>query len=93
MLAFSFINGFFCISCLTRSFIAFSGKNRILGVAAKNQQVTNMRNTVFGLKRILGRKFRDPQVQKEMHLLPFIIIETSNGGVGIKVCHTPVFYE
>lgn len=68
-----------------RSCIAFSGKNRILGVAAKNQQVTNMKNTVYGFKQLLGRKFRDPQVQKEIQTLPFGIMETQNGGIGIKV--------
>lgn len=68
-----------------RSCIAFSGKNRILGVAAKNQQVTNMKNTVYNLKRLLGRKFRDPQVQRELKLLPFNVVETSNGNIGIKV--------
>uniref|UniRef100_A0A1Y1JTX9 Heat shock 70 kDa protein 4 n=1 Tax=Photinus pyralis TaxID=7054 RepID=A0A1Y1JTX9_PHOPY len=69
----------------TPSYIAFSGKNRILGVAAKNQQITNMRNTVYGLKRLLGRRFNDPQVQREMQLLPFTVIETASGGAGIKV--------
>lgn len=76
---------FFDLNFLNRSCIAFSSKNRILGVAAKNQQVTNMRNTVFGLKRLLGRKYRDPQVQKELQLLPFAVVETATGSVGIKV--------
>ncbi|CAG9766599.1 unnamed protein product [Ceutorhynchus assimilis] len=69
----------------TPSYVAFSGKNRILGVAAKNQQVTNMKNTVYGLKRLLGRKFRDPHVQQEMQWLPFNILEEKNGNIGIKV--------
>lgn len=56
-----------------------------MGVAAKNQQVTNMKNTVYGLKRLLGRKFRDPHVQREIQLLPFNVVETANGNVGIKV--------
>ncbi|XP_044748143.1 heat shock 70 kDa protein 4 isoform X2 [Coccinella septempunctata] len=65
--------------------VAFSGKNRILGVAAKNQQVTNLKNTVYGLKRLLGRKFRDPHVQRELQMLPFNVIEVNNGNIGIKV--------
>ncbi|XP_025830868.1 heat shock 70 kDa protein 4 isoform X2 [Agrilus planipennis] len=69
----------------TPSYVAFSGKNRILGVAAKNQQVTNMKNTVYGLKRLLGRKFRDPHVQNEIKHFPFTVIETNNGGIGIRV--------
>lgn len=68
-----------------RSFIAFSGKNRILGVAAKNQQVTNMKNTVYGLKRLLGRKFRDPHVQRELQTLPYNVVEDKNGNILIKV--------
>ncbi|KAF2880978.1 hypothetical protein ILUMI_25194 [Ignelater luminosus] len=44
-----------------------------------------MRNTVYGLKRLLGRKYRDPQVQKELQLLPFAVVETATGSVGIKV--------
>ncbi|XP_057672716.1 heat shock 70 kDa protein 4 isoform X2 [Diorhabda carinulata] len=69
----------------TPSCIAFSGKNRILGVAAKNQQVTNMKNTVYNLKRLLGRKFRDPHVKKEIQFLPFTVFEEKNGNIGIKV--------
>ncbi|KAJ8962992.1 hypothetical protein NQ314_005631 [Rhamnusium bicolor] len=69
----------------TPSCIAFSGKNRILGVAAKNQQVTNMKNTVYGLKRLLGRQFRDPHVQREIQMLPYNVIEEKNGSIGIKV--------
>lgn len=69
----------------TPSYIAFSGKNRILGVAAKNQQVTNMKNTVYGLKRLLGRKYRDPHVQRELQWLPFTVVEDKSGNIGIKV--------
>ncbi|KAL1505168.1 hypothetical protein ABEB36_004790 [Hypothenemus hampei] len=69
----------------TPSYVAFSGKNRILGVAAKNQQVTNMKNTVYGLKRLIGRKFKDPQVQQELQYLPFQLLEEKNGNIGIKV--------
>lgn len=70
-----------------RSYVAFSDKNRILGVAAKNQQVTNMKNTVYGLKRLLGRKFQDPHVQREIRSLPFNILEDKSGNIGIKVCN------
>ncbi|PSN34539.1 Heat shock 70 kDa protein 4 [Blattella germanica] len=55
----------------TPSCVAFSGKNRILGVAAKNQMVTNMKNTIHGFKRLLGRKFNDPHVQQELKYLPY----------------------
>ncbi|RZC33323.1 heat shock 70 kDa protein 4 [Asbolus verrucosus] len=69
----------------TPSCIAFSEKNRILGVAAKNQQVTNMKNTVYGLKRLIGRKYRDPHVQRELKILPFNVVEVAQGNIGIKV--------
>uniref|UniRef100_A0A1B6C8J9 Uncharacterized protein n=3 Tax=Clastoptera arizonana TaxID=38151 RepID=A0A1B6C8J9_9HEMI len=69
----------------TPSCVAFSGRNRILGVAAKNQTVTNMKNTIFDFKRLLGRKWSDPFVQQEMKRLPYQIIQQPNGGIGIKV--------
>ncbi|CAH2063339.1 unnamed protein product, partial [Iphiclides podalirius] len=69
----------------TPSCVAFSPKNRILGVAAKNQMVTNMKNTVFGFKRLLGRKFSDPHVQKELKHFPFKVEQKGDGGIGIRV--------
>nr|XP_032512201.1 heat shock 70 kDa protein 4 isoform X1 [Danaus plexippus plexippus] len=69
----------------TPSCVAFSPKNRILGVAAKNQMVTNMKNTVFGFKRLLGRKFSDPHVQKELKHFPFKVEQRPDGGIGIRV--------
>jgi heat shock protein len=69
----------------TPSFVAFGGKQRILGVAAKNQQVTNLKNTIFGFKRFIGRKFDDPWIQSEAQRLPFAIGETKSGEVGINV--------
>ncbi|XP_039745740.1 97 kDa heat shock protein isoform X2 [Pararge aegeria] len=69
----------------TPSCVAFSPKNRILGVAAKNQMVTNMKNTVFGFKRLLGRKFLDPHVQKELKHFPFKVEQRPDGGIGIRV--------
>lgn len=47
-----------------------------------------MKNTVYGLKRLLGRKFKDPHVQKELQLLPFNVVEVSNGNIGIKVLNS-----
>ena len=68
-----------------RSCVAFSGKNRVIGVAAKNQLVSNMKNTIYGFKRLLGRKFKDPFVQQEIKSLPYKVVETSNGNIGIVV--------
>lgn len=69
----------------TPSCVAFSSKNRILGVAAKNQTVTNMKNTVFGFKRLLGRKYSDPHVQKELKHFPFKVEQRPDDGIGIRV--------
>lgn len=70
---------------ILRSCIAFSGKNRILGVAAKNQMVTNMKNTIYNFKRLLGRKYNDPQVQYERQTLPFKMSQQTDGSIGIHV--------
>lgn len=67
------------------SFVAFDGKKRIIGVAAKNQQVTNMKNTVGGFKRLLGRKFNDPHVQHELTSIPARVEARGDGSIGIKV--------
>lgn len=67
----------------TPSCVAFTGNNRTLGVAAKNQQVTNMKNTICGFKHLLGRKFKDPIVQQEISQLPYRVEERPDGGVGI----------
>ncbi|XP_044002348.1 heat shock 70 kDa protein 4 isoform X2 [Aphidius gifuensis] len=69
----------------TPACVAFSGKNRILGVAAKNQMVTNMKNTVYGTKRLLGRKYNDPQVKSELATLPYKTSQQPDGGIGIHV--------
>lgn len=68
----------------TPSCVAFSDRNRILGVAAKNQTVTNMKNTIHGFKRLIGKKFNDPSVQNELKFLPYNVVDV-NGTIGIKV--------
>lgn len=65
--------------------MAFDGRKRIIGVAAKNQQVTNMKNTVSGFKRLLGRKFNDPHVQRELSSIPTKVDQRPDGGIGYKV--------
>ena len=61
-------------------------RNRFMGASAKNQIVSNFKNTVWGWKKLLGRKFKDPIVQREIPLLPYEVVEMPNGSVGIKVC-------
>lgn len=69
----------------TPSCVAFAGKNRILGVAAKNQQVTNMKNTICGFKRLLGRKFNDPHIQNELKMSAADVEQLPDGGIGFRV--------
>ena len=65
--------------------MAFGPKNRLLGVAAKNQQVTNLRNTVVNFKRLVGRKYRDPHVTRVLAQLPNTFVEMEDGSVGVRV--------
>ncbi|XP_034934866.1 heat shock 70 kDa protein 4L isoform X2 [Chelonus insularis] len=69
----------------TPSCVAFTQKNRVLGVAAKNQMVTNMKNTIHGFKRLLGRKYFDPQVQTELRSLTYKTSKQPDGSIGIHV--------
>lgn len=71
--------------------ISRSGE-RLVGLLAKRQAITNHKNTIFSAKRLIGRRFNDPEVQKDKKLLPFDIKEAANGGVEIKMgdkWHTP----
>ncbi|XP_077015087.1 heat shock protein 105 kDa isoform X2 [Tamandua tetradactyla] len=70
-----------------RSVISFGSKNRTIGVAAKNQQITHANNTVSNFKRFHGRAFNDPFVQKEKENLSYDLVPMKNGGVGIKVMY------
>uniref|UniRef100_A0A1B0BH99 Heat shock 70 kDa protein 4 n=1 Tax=Glossina palpalis gambiensis TaxID=67801 RepID=A0A1B0BH99_9MUSC len=69
----------------TPSFVAFAGRKRIIGAAAKNQYGSNKENTVIGFKRLLGRKFDDPHVQHELTMIPTKIEERSDNGINICV--------
>ena len=56
-----------------------------MGQSAKNQHILNYKNTIYGFRDLLGRKFSDPYVQQEMKNLPFSIIPQKNDSIGIKV--------
>ncbi|XP_062957831.1 heat shock protein 105 kDa isoform X3 [Cynocephalus volans] len=71
----------------TPSVISFGSKNRTIGVAAKNQQITHANNTVSNFKRFHGRAFNDPFIQKEKENLSYDLVPMKNGGVGIKVMY------
>ncbi|XP_042061547.1 heat shock 70 kDa protein, mitochondrial-like [Salvia splendens] len=70
----------------TPSVVAFSPKGELLvGIPAKRQAVTNPTNTVFGTKRLIGRRFDDPQTQKEMKMVPYKIVKAPNGDAWVEV--------
>jgi len=52
---------------------------RLVGQLARRQAITNAENTIFSIKRLMGRKFSDPQVQKALRILPYKIVERQNG--------------
>jgi len=67
------------------SIVGFGGKQRSMGLSAKNQMITNFRNTIWGFKTLVGRKFSDPFVQEEIKQFPFEVVQLPNDGIGIKV--------
>jgi len=70
----------------TPSVVAFSKTGeRLAGTLARRQAITNPQNTIYSVKRLIGRKFSDPIVQKDKSLLSYEIKEGANGGVEIKM--------
>eukprot|EP00898_Chlorokybus_atmophyticus_P002387 jgi/Chlat1/3149/Chrsp21S03378 len=59
---------------ITPSWVAFTDSERLIGEAAKNQATVNPSRTVFDVKRLIGRKFTDKEVQRDMKLVPFAIV-------------------
>eukprot|EP00461_Guttulinopsis_vulgaris_P000409 UN00409 len=59
---------------ITPSVVAYTPEGRLVGDAAKNQASSNPSNTLYDLKRLIGRKFTDPEVQRDRKLLPFNIV-------------------
>ncbi|MFA5754827.1 MAG: molecular chaperone DnaK [Candidatus Paceibacterota bacterium] len=81
-------------SILTPSMIAQTkGGERVVGVLAQRQAITNPKNTIFGVKRFIGRRFSDPEVQKELKLLSYETREGKDAGVEVKLgdkWHNPI---
>ena len=70
----------------TPSIVAISSSDeRLVGQIAKRQAITNPENTVFAVKRLIGRKFRSREVQSDIKILPYKIEEASNGDVRISI--------
>eukprot|EP00249_Psilotum_nudum_P020569 c27762_g1_i1 orf=248-2269(+) len=69
----------------TPSVVAFTAKGeRAIGMPAKRQAAANATNTLFGVKRLIGRRFDDPQTQKEMKAVPFKIVKADNGDAWVE---------
>ena len=82
-------------SRITPSVVGFTKKDRIVGEAAKNQAIRNYKNTVYDAKRLIGRDFDDPEVQKDIKLWPFKVIKGDNNKPKIEVEYkgkTETFY-
>ncbi len=65
---------------------------RLVGLLAKRQAITNPANTIYSVKRLIGRSFDDPEVQRDITLLPYEVRKASSGGVEVKLgdaWHTP----
>ena len=78
----------------TPSYVAFNDTERLIGDAAKNQVAMNPVNTVFDAKRLIGRKFEDETVQRDMKLWPFKVVKDSSGKPKLEVefkCETKNF--
>ena len=69
----------------TPSMVAFSDNNeRLVGQPAKRQAVTNPENTLFAIKRLIGRRFDDEKVKKDQELVPYSIVKGKNGDAWVK---------
>ena len=70
----------------TPSIVAFTKDNEVLvGQSAKRQAVTNPQNTTFAVKRLIGRRFEDDVVQKDIHMVPYKIVKADNGDAWVEV--------
>ena len=70
----------------TPSIVAYTEESEILtGAPAKRQAVTNAKNTLFAVKRLIGRRFEEKEVQKDIALMPFKIVKADNGDAWVEV--------
>src|SRR5205085_12518224 len=70
----------------TPSIVGFTAKGeRLVGQIAKRQALTNPKNTVFAVKRLIGRKFNSAEVEGARHLLPYMLVDAPNGDVQIQI--------
>ncbi len=69
----------------TPSIVAFTDSERLVGQPAKRQAVTNSTNTVFAVKRLIGRRIGEPEVEKDKKLVPYSIVDGGNGDAWVEV--------
>ena len=68
----------------TPSVVAFTENERLVGQPAKRQAVTNPDNTIFGVKRLIGRRVDDADVEKDRNMVPYTIVDGGNGDAWVK---------
>jgi molecular chaperone DnaK len=68
----------------TPSIVAYANDEILIGASAKRQAVTNPTNTIYAAKRLIGRKFKEEAVQKDLDLMPYKIFEAKNGDAWVK---------
>jgi molecular chaperone DnaK len=68
----------------TPSIIAYTDKEILVGATAKRQAVTNPKNTLYAVKRLIGRKFDEKEVQKDIDLMPYGIVKADNGDAWVE---------
>ena len=70
----------------TPSIVAYQEDGEVLcGASAKRQAVTNAKNTLYAVKRLIGRRFEEKEVQKDLHLMPYKIVKHDNGDAWVEV--------
>jgi molecular chaperone DnaK len=69
----------------TPSIVAYANDEILVGAAAKRQAVTNPKNTVYAAKRLIGRKYAEEAVQKDIDLMPYKIVKNDNGDAWVQV--------
>jgi molecular chaperone DnaK len=70
----------------TPSVVAYMDDGEVLtGAPAKRQAVTNPKNTLYAVKRLIGRKFEEKEVQKDIELMPYKIVRADNGDAWVEV--------
>ena len=70
----------------TPSVVAYADDGEVLvGAPAKRQAVTNAKNTVFAVKRLIGRRFEEKEVQKDINLMPYRIVKADNGDAWVEI--------